>query len=1155
MTCRACGHRNRSEARFCEDCGAPLARVCASCGAELRAAARFCDACGHAAAASTSANDAAVPRSYTPTHLAQRILRQRSSLEGERKHVAVLFADVIGFTPISERTDPEQMHAIMERFFDVLLAEVHRFEGTVNQFTGDGIMALFGAPLALEDAPRCAGMAALAMQQRVERLRQELLTSTGLDFRMRVGIHTGLVVVGKIGNDLRMDYTAIGDTTNLAARLQALAPAGSILISEATQRLVAGYFDTRDCGELAVKGRAAPVRAFEVLADRAERRRIDVLADVGLTPLAGRERELAALRETFAAASAAQGQVVFLVGDAGLGKSRLLFEFRRELENQPHLWFEGRCASYGKATAFLPIIDGLRRYFGIDDRDEEAAAVRTIDEGVGALGGDLAWTLPFVRQLLSLPPGDEAVAALDAASRRAQTFGALKAITLQAAQLRTLVLVIEDLHWIDPASEEFLAFLGDATPTTRTLLVCSHRPGYRHPFGDRSYHVRVSLRPLSSTEMAGMTTALLGGVDLPDAVRDLVERKAEGNPFFVEEVTKSLLEQGALRTEAGHLVLAQTLQELAVPDTIQGVLAARIDRLPDAPKRAMQIASVIGREFALRLLERIVETGKGLRGQLEELRALELIYEKAMHPELAYMFKHALTHDVAYDSILIDRRKLLHRTIGLAIEELYADRLAEHFETLALHFERGEDWERALRYHELAAEKAEASYATHAVVHHCRQALAIAERLDSAIDDERRRRVEDKLGVAHFYLSEFQASADAHRRAASFSGDTAHRATHLALCGHSDLWGHRYASAQTSLDAALTLARRDGARGAEALALIVEGFHGSVLGEIDGYEERMVRALAMAREAGSEEAIALANFMLCEVAEWTGDYRRSIAFGTAAIEAARRLRLAHVFVWATWFVGKAACCLGEYGRALDWLGEAHAITERIGDRAWRTRLLNTLGWCYMELGDDARAREYNVRACILAREFGDPEMIVNGEINLAMNDLTLGEHGRASDALEKLRAEAETREDPWMRWRYTLHIAHGLGLVALTRGDPECVLAQADCELAGARSHRAPKLEARALGLRGAAFLLEDRRDEAAAALSETIAVADRIAYPRASWSALRLLAELERRRGHNDLALQHTARAQALRDHVAGSLPDAALRRSLWAESSFSRR
>ncbi|HME73280.1 MAG TPA: AAA family ATPase [Myxococcota bacterium] len=1062
--------------------------------------------------------------------------------------MAVLFADVIGFTPISERTDPEQMHAIMDRFFDVLLAEVHRFEGTVNQFTGDGIMALFGAPLALEDAPRCAVMAALAMQQGVERLRQELLASTGLDFRMRVGVHTGLVVVGKVGNDLRMDYTAVGDTTNLAARLQALTPAGSILISEATHRLVAGYFDARDCGELAVKGRSAPVRAFEVLADRAERRRIDVLADVGLTPLAGRERELAALREAFEAASAGQGQVVFLVGDAGIGKSRLLFEFRRGLENQPHLWFEGRCASYGKATAFLPIIDGLRRYFRIDDRDDEAAAVRKIEEGVGALGGNLAWTLPFVRQLLSLPMGDEAVEALDAASRRAQTFGALKAITLQAAQLRPLVLVIEDLHWIDPASEEFLAFLGDAMPATFALLVCSHRPGYRHPFGDRSYHVRVTLRPLSSAEMAGMTTALLGGVDLPDTVRDLVERKAEGNPFFVEEVTKSLLEQGALRTEAGHLVLAQALQDLAVPDTIQGVLAARIDRLADAPKRAMQIASVIGREFALRLLERIVETGKGVRGQLEELRALELIYEKAMHPELAYMFKHALTHDVAYDSILIDRRKFLHRTIGLAIEELYADRLAEHFETLALHYERGEDWERALTYHELAAEKAEASYATQAVVHHCRHALAITERLGSAIDDERRRRLEDKLGLAHFYLSEFHASADAHRRAANLSTDTALQATHLALSGHSDTWGHRYASALTSLGAALVLARRDGIRGVEALALALEGFQFSVLGEIDGYEEHTLRALAIAREAGSEEAAALANFMLCEVAEWTGNYQRSIAFGTEAIEAARRLRLAHVLVWSTWFVGKAACCLGDYGRALNWLGEAHVITERIGDRAWRTRLLNTLGWCYTELGDDARAREYNGRACVLAREIGDPELIVNGEINLAINDLTLGEHGRAADALEKLREEAETREDPWMRWRYTLHIAHGLGLVALMRGDPERALAQADRELAGALSHRAPKLEARALGLRGAALLLEDRRDEATAALSQTIAVADRIAYPRASWNALGLLADLERRRGHSDLALAHTARARALRDLVAGSLPDAALRHSLWA-------
>jgi class 3 adenylate cyclase/tetratricopeptide (TPR) repeat protein len=1139
---------SRPEARFCEACGAPLTRTCESCGAELTAGARFCGACGHAIAASTASGDATVPQSYTPTHLAQRILRQRSSLEGERKRVAVLFADVIGFTPISERSDPEQMHGIMERFFDVLLAEVHRFEGTVNQFTGDGIMALFGAPLALEDAPRRAVMAAVAMQHAVENLRQELLTTTGLDFRMRVGIHTGLVVVGKIGNDLRMDYTAVGDTTNLAARLQALAPAGSILISEATQRLVAGFFDTRDCGELAIKGRSAPVRAFEVLADRAERRRIDVLADVGLTPLAGRQRELSALREAFTAASTGQGQVVFLVGDAGIGKSRLLFEFRRELEAQPHLWFEGRCASYGKATAFLPIIDGLRRYFRIDDRDDESAAIHKVDEGIAALSGDLLWTLPFVRQLLALPMGDEAAQALDSASRRAQTFGALKAITLQASKLRPLVLVIEDLHWIDPASEEFLAFLEDATPTSCVLAIFSHRPGYRHPFGDRSYHVRVTLRPLSSAEMAGMTAALLGGIDLPNSVREFVERKAEGNPFFVEEVTKSLLEQGALRSESGQLVLPHALQELAVPDTIQGVLAARIDRLPEAPKRAIQIASVIGREFALRLLERIAESGKGVRGDLEELRALELIYEKAMHSELAYMFKHALTHDVAYESILIDRRKHLHRIIGLAIEELYADRLVEHFETLALHFERGEDWDRALKYHEFAAEKAEAAYATHAVVHHCRHALAISERPGIRVEDELRRRLEDKLGLAHFYLSEFHDSADAYRRAAGLSRDPALEATHLALAGHSDTWGHRYESARASLGAALALARQDRIPRVEALALCMEAFYESAVeGNIDNHEAQGLAALALAKQAGSEEAVAVANFILCEVFEWTGRYRNSIAFGTEALEAARRLRLAHILVFSMWFMGKAACCLGEYGRAIKWLGEAHAITERIGDRAWRTRLLNTLGWCYAELGDEARAREYNQRACALALEIGDPEIIANGEINLAINDLTLGEYERASDALLKLHEQTEARTDPWMRWRYRLHITHGLGRVALARHDPERTLLHAERELEGSLSHRAPKIEARALTLRGAALLLEDRHDEAETVLSQAVAVAERIEYPRASWSLLTLLSDLERRRGRGDRALAYTAQAHALRDKVAAALPDAGLRRSLW--------
>ena len=1136
MSCGSCGQENREGARFCSGCGAALGRSCARCGAELRAGARFCDACGQAVEPAAPA--APAPQSYTPAHLAQRILHQRSALEGERKHVAVLFADVAGFTTLSERSDPEAMHVAMDRILAALLEQVHRFEGTVNQFLGDGIMALFGAPLALEDAPRRAVMAALAMQAEIERLRREIQAESGLEFRMRVGVHSGLVVVGKIGNDLRMDYTAVGDTTNLAARLQTLAPADGILISDALHRLVSGFFETREFGTVAVKGRSEPVRAHLVLADRAQRRRIDVLADVGLTPYAGRARELRQLEEAFASARAGEGQVVFLVGEAGIGKSRLLLEFRRTLAGVPHLWVEGRCASFGANSAYLPVVDALRRFFEIGERDDESRALAKVDAGIASLGGELAWTAPFLRQLLSLPAGDPAIAQLDAGSRRAQTFAALKALTLQAALERPLVVVMEDLHWIDPASEEYLAFLGDTVPATRALLICSHRPGYQHPFGDRSYHLRIALRPLSAGDTAEITRALLADSELPASVPALIERKAEGNPFFIEELAKSLLEQ--------RDALAHGVEALSVPDTIHGVLAARIDRLAEAPKRAIQLASVIGREFALRLLERIVETGAAVRGQLEELRALELIYEKALHPELAYMFKHALTHDVAYESILVQRRKQLHRTIGLAIEELYAERLAEHYETLAHHFTRAEDWERALAYHERAVEKAAEGFATHSVVAHCKAALEIAARLGASVSEGRVRALLGHLGMAQFFLSEFRASGDSFVAAAERTRVPAFVAGHLADAAHSYIWGHDYEKGERHASSALRIARGAGSKAAEAGALAMIGFQQGVVGDIDGYEEKVRESLRLSEAAGSEPGVATAKFLLAEISEWTGRYHDAIQLGEEAIALGKRLRLPHVVVWSEWFVGKAACCLGDYGTALTRLSEGVSITERLGDRAWRTRLLNTLGWAYMEVGAEARALEFNQRAVALAREHGDPEIIVNGEINLALNRLAAGELGRAADDFERLHEEAERQRDPWLRWRYPLHIEDGRGRVALAANRPELALVAAEHQLEGARRHRVPKVEVRALDLRGRALLATDQRDAAEASLRAAADAARRIAYPRGVWRALAALAELEQRRGAKGRAAELRAQGAEIVGRLAATLPDDELRAAL---------
>src|SRR5437899_2228850 len=441
MLCAACRHDNPDRAKFCLECGARLAPSCPQCGTELPPGAKFCLECGHRmappeAAATPAAGlvPASAPSaapdlgtrlvSYTPKHLAEKILKSRSALEGERRQVTVLFADLAGFTTLAERLDPEEVHRIIERCFELITAEVHRFEGTINQYTGDGVMALFGAPIAHEDAPRRAVHAALGIQRALQDYSRELEATGGPAIRMRIGLNTGPVVVGRIGDDLRMDYTAVGDTTNLAARMQQSARPGSVRVSEPTHKAVAGFFETLDLEEIPVKGHA-PVRAFEILRTRGRRTRLDVAVERGLTPLVGRSRELGVLTELYAQAKNGRGQVVFVAGDAGLGKSRLLLEFQRTLaeRGEDATWLEGQCISFGQSIPFLPLIEQLRRNVGIEEFDGEPEIIAKVEHGMRRMG-ELEACIPYLRFLLAVDPGDPAVAAMDALSRRKKIFEA-----------------------------------------------------------------------------------------------------------------------------------------------------------------------------------------------------------------------------------------------------------------------------------------------------------------------------------------------------------------------------------------------------------------------------------------------------------------------------------------------------------------------------------------------------------------------------------------------------------------------------------------------------------------------------------------------------------------------------------------------------------
>jgi class 3 adenylate cyclase/tetratricopeptide (TPR) repeat protein len=1132
VRCFRCRHENPSGVNFCGGCGARLEVACAACGASNPLANRFCHGCGAplgsgrdaplgtvSSTAAATASPPTSPRSYTPPHLAEKILTSSSALEGERKQVTILFVDVSGFTGLSERLDPEDVHRLMARAFELMLGEVHRYEGTVNQFLGDGIMALFGAPIAHEDHARRATHAALGIRRALDGYQDELRRQGGISFRVRQGLNTGLVVVGSIGSDLRMDYTAVGDTTNVAARLQQVADPGRILVSEATHRLVEGYFYTRPLGELTLKGKAEPIGAWEVIGARGDRTRLDVEAERGLTPYVGREPELRQLTECFARARAGQGQVVFISGEPGIGKSRLLYEFRRRLGDDA-TWLEGRCISFGQSIALHPVIDMLKRNFRIEEGDTEEAIVRKVERGVLLLGEDLRPILAYLRYLLSVDPGDASVLTMDPQQRRGEIFDALRQLLVRASEVRPQVLVFEDVHWIDRATEESIHFSADSVPTNRILQILTYRTGYRHQFGERTYHTRIVLTTLSSADSAQIAQAVLAADSLPDDLQTLISRKAEGNPFFVEEVVKSLQETGVIRREGGRHVLARPLEEIFVPDSIQDVIMARIDRLEEAPKKTLQLASVIGREFTRRLLDRIADIRGRTEEFLRELKAIELIYEKALFPELAYMFKHALTHDVAYGSLLVQRRRELHRAIGLAIEELYADRLAEQFEVLAYHFAKGETWDRALDYSMKAAEKAARAFANREALALYEQAQQAAGHLGDAVDPRTLVALHQVRANLYFAVSNFHDThAEAQRLLALAHrlGDPATEASALATMGRASTFAHLLDRALVECREALAVAERVDAKPAVASVRVTLGFVRAVTGGIEEAKAELNQALALSESVGDAFHRATSLTLLGHLDNWAGSYADAAGKNEQALQIAREHRLFIPIVRSLWLSALVRIAAGDYEGALAQLDESRTLSEKAGEEILLHRTLNTLGWLWIELGDLERAIDLNQRGAEGGRKRSDHETQANSEINLGDAFLARGDLALARETLEGVhRLVKDPATSVWMRWRYSTHLFVSLGDLWLACGDPDRAREFADqCRELAERSGARKNL-VKAWRLAGEIATARRQWDVAGAALQQALAMAEVIGSPTQLWKTHvargRLLEEMGKR-------------------------------------------
>jgi class 3 adenylate cyclase/tetratricopeptide (TPR) repeat protein len=955
MICPQCQRENLPDSIFCDRCGMRFETVCSHCDEPNRLDATFCRICGQlidqtATTAPARVSGVPTPDSYVPKHLAEKILASRQSLEGERKQVTVLFADIRGSTSLLEGLDPEEAQKLIDPVLRVMMDAVHRYEGTVNQVLGDGIMALFGAPLAHEDHALRACYTALAMQEEMRRYRRKLGQSEETGLQIGIGLNSGEVVVRSISNDLNVDYSALGHTTHMAARMQEIAAGGITMMTASTLRQVEGFVQVKAVGAVQVKGVSRPVESFEVVAATAARTRVQAAAVRGLTPLVGRRTETEVFSKLVEEAGSGKGQILAMVGEPGLGKSRLVHEFTRHQLRPGWLVLEGASVSYGKATPYFPLIEMLRRYFQIADgegsediREQVVMHILELDNMfkdaispilslLGALPDQVHPATPWT-QFKDIADATERYLAMDPQQRRHLTLDAVKRVLIRESQRQPLLIVFEDLHWIDSETQAFLDSFVESLSMARIVLLVDYRPEYSHGWGDKSYYTQIRVDPLQPASAEELLQYLLGSNKDLAPLKELLMHRTEGNPFFAEESVRSLVETGVLVGEKGAYRPGLRIDEIRIPNTVQNVLADRIDRLPREEKRLLQIAAVIGVIVPLPLLRAVAGLPEDdLRRYVSHLQTAEFLYETNLFPEVEYSFKHALTTEVAYGALLHERRTTLHGLIVKALEEMTENIPHDHLEQLAHHAFQGELWDKAVTYLRDAGAKAVSNSAFLV-------ALSSYERAFQALENvpDSREKLEQQIDL-HL----------ASRNALFVLGDLARIAKHL--------------------------------HAAKSLA------------ETLGDRIRMVRVF---------------NF-LNSYYGLTGDPELAIQFGQRASALISESDGPVLSVMTDYYLGAAYNKLGQYSQAINCL--KRAIGRLVGDL--RHGQIGTAGYpavtcrghlvqCLAAMGEFREGVSYAEEGIQIAEEVGDASVLVYVNCSLAFLYLLKGDLDKAIPILER----------------------------------------------------------------------------------------------------------------------------------------------------------
>ena len=974
MKCPKCQAENREGVKFCEECGAKMEIQCPSCNTLIPMGKRFCGACGHnlTAPSEPTPKDLSFDEKldkiqrYLPKGLTEKILSQRERIEGEHKQVTVMFCDMEGFTNLSERLGPEEAYSIMDQVYEILIHKVHDYEGTVNEMTGDGIMALFGAPIALEDAPQRTIRSALAIHREIVRFSDKLKQDKEEipPVKMRIGIHTGPVVVGTLGNDLRVEFKAVGDTVNLASRMEGLAEPGTTYVTGETFKLTEGLFRFEALGEKEVKGKEEPINVYRVIGPSNRRTRFDVSAERGLTPFVGRERELELLLDGFERSKSGRGQAFSIMSEAGVGKSRLLYEFRKAVASEDVTFLEGRCLSYSRGVAYHPVIDILKSNFDIQESDGDTEIREKVKRGLKIMGADEASTLPYFLELLSVKDSGIDKIPMSPEARKDRIIEALRRIALKGSEIRPLIQAYEDLHWVDKSSEDVFKYLLEVIPGARVLLIFTYRPEFVHTWGGKSFHSQVTLNRLSNRESLTMLSHLLGTEEIDSDLEELVLEKTEGVPFFIEEFIKSLKDLRIIERKDNKYHLAKDIQDMAIPSTIQDVIMARVDSLPEGTKDLLQTGSVIEREFSYELIKRV--TGlpeQELLSRLSISKDSELLYERGIYPQSTYVFKHALTQEVVYDSILTNRKKRLHEEIGKGIEELYKDNIDEHYGLLAEHYIKSENYEKGAEYSELAGKKAQKAASFKEAIEYAKRMVFCLERLPKThatqkkIIDARTRLAGYYLSLNH-YVEAKEAVAPIANLALELNYQKRLPIIYTAMGTYSHWVEEDYSEGFRYLNEALMISEKMNDDNSLSFASFFLGAIVSLNCEFEKGLEYLRRSLDLGISANNLIMITTAKCAMCTYS-YMFHGKTDLAYQISKESLQTAQESGDIFIKGIAYSshGMSCYCKGFFDEAENSLLQALSFCEKTA-QLWGTWAYGFLGHVYSDMGEYERAQDY-----------------------------------------------------------------------------------------------------------------------------------------------------------------------------------------------------